>query len=92
MTKPKIAILTSGGDSPGMNAAIRAIVRTGLHLGYDMYGIRQGYYGLIWGNNLYYDKNYNFFEKDGDSFYCIDYERKRFLAKQKNQAVKLYNQ
>jgi len=92
MTKPKIAILTSGGDSPGMNAAIRAIVRTGLHLGYDMYGIRQGYYGLIWGNNLYYDKNYNFFEKDGDSYYCIDYERKRFLAKQKNQAVKLYNQ
>ena len=92
MTKPKIAILTSGGDSPGMNSAIRAIVRTGIHLGYDMYGIRQGYYGLIWGNNLYYDKNYNFFEKDGDIFYCIDYERRRFTANKKIQAVKLYNQ
>jgi 6-phosphofructokinase 1 len=43
----RIAVVTSGGDSPGMNAAIRAIVRTGLHKGWDVFGIHQGYIGLI---------------------------------------------
>ena len=42
----KIGVLTSGGDSPGMNAAIRAIVRTGIDYGYEMYGIHDGYAGL----------------------------------------------
>jgi 6-phosphofructokinase 1 len=41
-----IGVLTSGGDAPGMNAAIRAIVRTGLFYGYRVYGIRRGYHGL----------------------------------------------
>jgi len=43
----KIGVLTSGGDSPGMNACIRAVVRTGIHKGLDVYGIRNGYNGLI---------------------------------------------
>src|SRR5450432_2335805 len=42
-----IGVLTSGGDSPGMNAAIRAVVRTGLYHGLDMYGIMRGYSGMI---------------------------------------------
>ncbi|MDP8052457.1 6-phosphofructokinase [Pasteurella atlantica] len=42
----KIAILTSGGDAPGMNAAIRGIVRAGLSEGLEVYGITDGYYGL----------------------------------------------
>lgn len=42
----KIGVLTSGGDAPGMNAAVRAVVRTGIHHGIEMYGIRNGYYGL----------------------------------------------
>lgn len=45
----RIAVLTSGGDAPGMNAAIRAVVRTALHLGMEVYGVRQGYEGLISG-------------------------------------------
>ena len=45
-----IGILTSGGDSPGMNAAIRAVVRTGLHYGMDVYGIHRGYQGMIEGD------------------------------------------
>lgn len=45
-----IGILTSGGDSPGMNAAIRAVVRTGIHHGIDIYGIRHGYQGMIDGD------------------------------------------
>jgi 6-phosphofructokinase 1 len=43
----KIAVLTSGGDSPGMNACIRAIVRTGIYHELEVYGIRNGYSGLI---------------------------------------------
>jgi len=43
----RVAVVTSGGDAPGMNAAIRAVVRTGLHKGWDVFGIRQGYIGLI---------------------------------------------
>ncbi|MBI2609484.1 MAG: 6-phosphofructokinase, partial [Deltaproteobacteria bacterium] len=89
--KKKIAILTSGGDSPGMNAALRAMVRTGIYLGYEMYGIQGGFQGLIWGNNLYYDQNHNFYEKEGNAFFCIDYERNRFLSKNKRKAVALYN-
>ena len=42
----KIGVLTSGGDSPGMNAAIRAVVRAGLAAGLEVYGIRDGYLGL----------------------------------------------
>lgn len=43
----RIAVLTSGGDAPGMNAAIRAVVRTGLDRGLEVYGVRRGYAGLI---------------------------------------------
>jgi len=42
-----IAVFTSGGDSPGMNACIRAVVRTGLHHGLKVYGIMHGYQGMI---------------------------------------------
>ena len=42
----KIGVLTSGGDSPGMNAAIRAVVRSGLHEGLEVFGIHDGYAGL----------------------------------------------
>ncbi len=45
-----IAVLTSGGDAPGMNAAIRAVVRTGVENGARVLGIRRGYAGLISGN------------------------------------------
>src|SRR5437016_4377464 len=46
----KIGILTSGGDSPGMNAAIRATVRTALYHDLEVYGIRRGYQGMIEGD------------------------------------------
>lgn len=42
-----IGILTSGGDAPGMNAAIRAVVRTAIYYGYKVYGIEKGYRGLL---------------------------------------------
>jgi 6-phosphofructokinase 1 len=43
----KIGVLTSGGDSPGMNAAIRAVVRTGIYYGLEVFGIMRGYSGII---------------------------------------------
>jgi 6-phosphofructokinase 1 len=45
-----IGLLTSGGDSPGMNAAIRAVVRTSIYHGIEVLGIRRGYQGLIEGD------------------------------------------
>jgi len=42
-----IGILTSGGDAPGMNAAVRSVVRTAVSLGMGVKGIRKGYNGLI---------------------------------------------
>lgn len=45
-----IGVLTSGGDSPGMNAAIRAVVRTGVFHGLNVFGIRRGYQGMIDGD------------------------------------------
>lgn len=43
----RIGVLTSGGDAPGMNAAIRAVVRTAVAKGIEVYGIRRGYHGLL---------------------------------------------
>lgn len=46
----RIGVLTSGGDAPGMNAAIRAVTRTAVYNGLEVIGIRQGYQGMIDGN------------------------------------------
>ena len=51
----KIGILTSGGDAPGMNAAIRAVVRTAISLGMEVVGVRKGYNGLIEGDFIKLD-------------------------------------
>lgn len=49
-TIKNIAVLTSGGDSPGMNAGIRAVIRTGIYHGINMFGIRRGYDGMVQGD------------------------------------------
>ncbi|MFC7442847.1 6-phosphofructokinase [Laceyella putida] len=46
----RIAVLTSGGDAPGMNAAVRAVVRSGYYHGLEVYGVYRGYTGLIQGD------------------------------------------
>ena len=46
----RIAVLTSGGDAPGMNAAVRAVVDQGGHYGIDVYGVYHGYKGLVEGD------------------------------------------
>ena len=46
----RVSVLTSGGDAPGMNAALRAVIRAGIDRGWQMSGVRYGYTGLISGN------------------------------------------
>ena len=45
----RIAVLTSGGDAPGMNAAIRAVVRQAISEGMEVFGIYDGYAGMVAG-------------------------------------------
>jgi 6-phosphofructokinase 1 len=52
MGAKSIAVLTSGGDAPGMNAAVRAVVRTGLYLGMRVIGVKRGYNGLLSGDTV----------------------------------------
>ncbi len=52
-----IGVLTSGGDAPGMNAAIRAVTRTCLNKGIKVYGVRLGYKGLHEGDFIEFDKH-----------------------------------
>ena len=54
----KIAVLTSGGDAPGMNAAIRAVVRAGLYRGIDMYVVYDGLRGLVEGQIKQVNKDF----------------------------------
>ena len=56
MSVKRIGVLTSGGDAPGMNACVRAVVRTALYHGVECYGIRRGYNGLISGDIIKLDE------------------------------------
>ena len=56
MSIKRIGVLTSGGDAPGMNAAVRAVVRTAIFHGIECYGIRRGYNGLINGDLIRLDE------------------------------------
>lgn len=52
MSAKKIAVLTSGGDAPGMNAAVRGVVRSAIGFGMEVYGVKRGYNGLL-NNDLF---------------------------------------
>ena len=70
-TVKRIGILTSGGDAPGMNAAVRAVVRTALSNGVECVGIRRGYNGLINGDFVRMDASSvsHIIEKGGTVLY-----------------------
>lgn len=71
MSAKKIAVLTSGGDAPGMNAAVRAVVRTGISFGMEVYGVRRGYNGLLHGDleKMYLRSVSNVIQHGGTSLY-----------------------
>jgi len=56
MSIKRIGVLTSGGDAPGMNPCVRAVVRTALYHGIECYGIRRGWHGLINGDIIKLDE------------------------------------
>ena len=56
MSMKRIGVLTSGGDAPGMNACVRAVVRTAIYHGVECYGIRRGWNGLITGDVVRLDE------------------------------------
>lgn len=56
MSIKRIGVLTSGGDAPGMNACVRAVVRTAMYRGIECYGIRRGWNGLIHGDVIKLDE------------------------------------
>jgi 6-phosphofructokinase 1 len=59
MEKKCIAVLTSGGDAPGMNAAVRAVVRTALERGSRVFAIYEGYQGLVEGDTYIREMNWD---------------------------------
>ena len=52
-SRKRIAVFTSGGDAQGMNAAVRAVVRTGLDKGFEVFAIYEGYRGMVDGGQPY---------------------------------------
>ena len=56
MSVKRIGVLTSGGDAPGMNACVRSVVRTCVYHGIEVYGIRRGWNGLIYGDVVKMDE------------------------------------
>src|SRR5690554_232039 len=77
----KIGILTSGGDAPGMNAAIRAITKSAMHYGIQTVGIRDGFEGLMKGRfiNMKYTDVDNIIQRGGTilgSARCLEFKDK----------------
>jgi 6-phosphofructokinase 1 len=85
----KIALLTSGGDSPGMNACIRAVVRTAIYKGVSVYGIRYGYEGMIDGDIFKMDARSvaNIIHRGGTILKTA--RSKRFLTEEGMQQAKM---
>ena len=71
MCAKKIAVLTSGGDAPGMNAAVRSVVRTAISFGMEVYGVKHGYNGLLRGEveKMYLRSVSNIIQHGGTSLF-----------------------
>jgi 6-phosphofructokinase 1 len=89
-----IGILTSGGDAPGMNAAVRAVARTALRKGMKVYGIRRGYNGLINGDIFEMNERSvsDIIQKGGTCLYtarCNEFRTEEGLDKAKKKCEEL---
>ena len=89
-----IGVLTSGGDAPGMNAAVRAVVRSALAEGFKVYGIYDGYNGLIKGDiqELTRTSVSNIINKGGTAIYtarCLEFKNMAGVMKGKETCEKL---
>jgi 6-phosphofructokinase 1 len=89
-----IGVLTSGGDAPGMNAAVRAVVRAGLEKGLKVYAIQRGYSGLINGDvtEMKYTSVSNIINRGGTVLHsarCLEFKEDAGVEKAKNSCLKL---
>ena len=89
----KIGVLTSGGDAPGMNAAVRAVVRAGLYKGFKVYGIMRGYNGLIHDDmiELEYKSVSNIINRGGTillSARCLEFKEDAGVEKAKETCLR----
>jgi 6-phosphofructokinase 1 len=92
--KMKIGVLTSGGDAPGMNAAIRSIVRKALFHGCEVYGIKRGFSGILEGDMVKMDSRSvgDIIQRGGtilQSARCLEFKTPEGQAKAKEQLEKL---
>lgn len=90
----KIGILTSGGDAPGMNAAVRAVARAAIAKGYEAVGIKRGYNGLINGEIVQLDVRAvsNIIQRGGTVLYtarCLEFKEKEGVLKAKEKCEEL---
>ena len=89
-----IGVLTSGGDAPGMNAAIRAVVRAGIGKGMRVLGIRRGYNGLINGDMVEMNLRSvsDIMQKGGTVLYtarCLEFKEKAGVEKAKQTCINM---
>jgi len=86
----KIAVLTSGGDAPGMNAAVKGVVRTALNNGFEIFGVRDAYKGLVQGGDAIFPLDWDdvglFFREGGTFLGSARYAR---IKGDSNEALKL---
>lgn len=92
MQQKKIGILTSGGDAPGMNAAIRAVARAALKKGFEVVGIKRGYNGLINGDMVELTERSvsDIIQRGGTMLYtarCVEFKEEAGLQKAKKTCL-----
>lgn len=90
----RIGVLTSGGDAPGMNAAVRAVTRAALSKGYEVVGIKRGYNGLLKGEtvNLGARDVSNIIQLGGTHLYtarCLEFKEWEYVLKAKEKCDEL---
>ena len=90
----RIGVLTSGGDAPGMNAAVRAVTRAAISKGYEVVGIQRGYNGLLNGEtiNLGVRDVSNIIQRGGTMLYtarCLEFKEWEYVLKAKERCDEL---
>lgn len=90
----RIGVLTSGGDAPGMNAAVRAVTRAAIGKGYEVIGIKRGYNGLLHGETVSLGARdvSNIIQYGGTSLYtarCLEFKEWEYVLKAKEKCDEL---
>ncbi len=90
----RIGVLTSGGDAPGMNAAVRAVTRAALSKGYEVVGIQRGYNGLLEGETVRLDARdvSNIIQRGGTMLFtarCLNFKEWEYVLKAKENCEEM---